>query len=113
MCYKVLDRWVNGVLQLGKRSAKKMKNKNPYLSLMVLWIIASCISLSACIVGIVGGDFWIAFVNLALVVVDSIYLGLTIGKYREIENSMKLFDSYLQILMEKQNEPFKEFEENE
>ena len=93
-----------------------MKNKNPYLSLIVLWIIASCISLGACVVGIVNGVLLQAFANLALVVVDSIYLGLTIGKfqqYREIiENSMKLFDSYLQMLMEEQNEPFKEFEEN-
>lgn len=96
-----------------------MKNRNPYLSLLVLWIGAICFSLSSCIVGIVSGVLWQALFNLALVILECIFLGWCICKfkqYREFENSAKEFNAYLQMLIDKEkakeNEPFKEFENN-
>jgi Flp pilus assembly protein TadB len=118
MCYKVLDKCSGGVLQLEKRS-EIMKNRNPYLGLMVLWIGAICFSLSACVVGIVSGVLWQALFNLALVILDCTFLGWCIcnfQQYREFEKSAKEFNAYLQMLIEKEkakeNEPFKEFENN-
>ena len=96
-----------------------MKNRNPYLSVLVLWIIAICFSLSACVIGIVSGILWQSFVNLALVILDSIFLGWCICKfnaYRELlktkkalEDGLKQFEELMKI---KENEPFKEFENN-
>lgn len=96
-----------------------MKNRNPYLSLLVLWIGAICFSLSACVIGIISDVLWQALFNLALVILDCIFLGWSICKYqqyREFENSTKKFNAYLQMLIDKEkakeNEHFKEFEEN-
>ena len=58
-----------------------MQNRNPYLSLLVLWIVAICFSLSACVVGIISGILWQALFNLALVMLDCIYLGWFICKF--------------------------------
>ena len=93
-----------------------MKNRNPYLSCIILWIIAICVSLTSCVFGIVNSVLWQAFVNLALVILDCIYFGWTICKfneYREFEKmktSLKEFIDNMDKL--KENEPFKEFEEN-
>lgn len=96
-----------------------MKNRNPFLSVIILWICAICVSLTSCVFGIVNGVLWKALFNLALVVLDCIYLGWCICKfqqYREFQNSVKQFDAYMQMLIEKEkakeNEPFKEFENN-
>ena len=96
-----------------------MKNRNPYLSCIILWICAICVSLTSCVFGIVNSVLWQALFNLALVILDSIFLGWCICKfeqYREFQNSAKEFNAYLQMLIEKEkskeNEPFKEFENN-
>ena len=93
-----------------------MKNRNPYLSLLVLWIGAICFSLSACIIGIVGGILWQAFFNLAIVMIDCIYLGLTIRRFNEFGEFEKMKESLKEFIdnmdKAKENEPFKEFENN-
>ena len=96
-----------------------MKNRNPYLSLLVLWICAICVSLSACVFGIVNDILWQALFNLALVVFDSIYLGWCICKfnaYREFAKTQVEIDTFVKEFMKvqkkKENEPFKEFENN-
>lgn len=96
-----------------------MKNRNPYLSLLVLWIIAICVSLTSCIFGVVKGELWQAFFNLALVVFDGVWLGWCICKFvtfmefikvkSQLEDGLKQFEK---LMKEKGNEPFKEFEEN-
>jgi hypothetical protein len=93
-----------------------MNNKNPYLSILILWIVVSCFSLSSCIFGIVRDNLWQAFFNLALVIVDCVYLGLTIDKfirYEEFKKSAEQFNEYINTLIEKEkandNEPFEEF----
>lgn len=106
-------------LKVRKGKGIKMKNRNPYLSCMILWIFAICVSLTSCVFGIVNGVLWQALFNLALVILDCIFLGWSICKYqqyREFENSAKEFNAYLQMLIDKEkakeNEPFKEFENN-
>lgn len=96
-----------------------MKNRNPYLSCIILWIGAFCVSLTSCVFGIVNDVLWQSFVNLALVVFDCVFLGWCICKfeqYREFQNSAKEFNAYLQTLIDKEKEkieePFKEFENN-
>lgn len=96
-----------------------MKNRNPYLSLLVLWIIAICFSLSACVIGIISGILWQALFNLALVMLDCIYLGWCICKFnaykeflktkKALEDGLKQFEELMKL---KENEPFKEFENN-
>lgn len=94
-----------------------MKNRNPYLSLLVLWIGAICFSLSACVFGIVNGILWQAFFNLTLVILDCIFFGWTISKF----NSYNEFVNYMREMEEKmkggscgkyEEEPFKEFDNN-
>ena len=93
-----------------------MKNKNPYLSCMILWIGAICVSLSACVLGIVNGILWQAFFNLAIVMIDCIYLGWTIRRFNEFKEFEKMKESLKDFIdnmdKAKENEPFKEFEEN-
>lgn len=111
---QLLDKWGYGVLQLGKRD-EIMKNRNPYLSLLVLWIGAICFSLSACVFGIVNGFLWQALFNLALVVFDSVFLGWCICKfnaYRDFINYMKEMEEKMKSVggLCAEEEPFKEFE---
>ena len=93
-----------------------MKNRNPYLSCIILWICVICFSLSVCVFGIVNGILWQALFNLALVVFDSIWLGVCICKfnaYKQFVNTTKQFEKTLEEFIKmKENEPFKEFEEN-
>ena len=96
-----------------------MKNRNPFLSVIILWIFVICVSVTSCVFGIVNGILWQALFNLDIVVVGCVCLGWTICKfqqYREFENSVKQFNDYMQMLIEKEkakkNEPFKEFENN-
>lgn len=94
-----------------------MKNRNPYLSCMILWICAICVSLTACILSIISGALWQALLNLALVVIDCIYLGWVICKFnaynellkskKALEDGLKQFEELMKL---KENEPFKEFE---
>ena len=93
-----------------------MKNRNPYLSLLVLWIVAICVSLTSCVFGIVNCILWQALFNLALVIFDSIYLGWTIRKFNEFREFEKMKESLKEFIDNmdkmKENEPFKEFEDN-
>lgn len=93
-----------------------MKNINPYLSLLVLWIVAICVSLSACVIGIISDILWQALFNLAFVVFDSIWLGVCICKfnaYKQFVNTTKQLEKTLEEFIKiKENEPFKEFENN-
>lgn len=94
-----------------------MKNKNPYLSCIILWIIVIFINLTACILGVLNGILWQAFFNLAIVMIDCIYLGWCICKF----NAHREFVNYIKEMEEKmksvgglcaEEEPFKEFENN-
>lgn len=96
-----------------------MKNRNPYLGLMVLWIVAICVALSFSIYGIVSGNLFLAISQLVFIVFDSIYLGWCIFKfnaYKELLKTKKALEDGLKQLEElmklKENEPFKEFENN-
>lgn len=92
-----------------------MKNRNPYLSCMILWICAICVSLTSCVFGIVNSVLWQALFNLALVILDCIWLGWCICKfnaYKELLKTAKEFEKTLEELIKmKENEPFKEFED--
>jgi hypothetical protein len=97
-----------------------MKNRNPYLSLLVLWIGAICVALSFSIYGIVSGNLFLAISQLVFIVFDSIYLGWCICKFnayrnyiestKSIEKTLEEFEKFIKM---KENEPFKEYEENE
>lgn len=93
-----------------------MKNKNPYLSCMILWICAICVSLTVCILSIISGALWQALLNLALVMIDCICLGWTIRRFNEYKEFEKMKESLKEFIDNmdklKENEPFKEFEEN-
>lgn len=96
-----------------------MKNKNPYLSCMILWICAICVSLGFCIYGIVSNNLLLAISQLVFIVFDSIYLGWCICKfnaYREFAKTQVEIDTFVKEFMKvqknKENEPFKEFENN-
>lgn len=97
-----------------------MKNRNPYLSCIVLWIGAICVALSFSIYGIISGNLFLAISQLVFIVFDSIYLGWTICKFnaynelletkKALEDGLKQFEEFMKM---KENEPFKEYEENE
>ena len=92
-----------------------MKNKNPYLSLLVLWICAICVALSFSIYGIVSGNLFLAISQLVFIVFDSIYLGWCICKfnaYREFVNYMREMEEKMKggLCGKCEEEPFKEFE---
>ena len=96
-----------------------MKNRNPYLSLLVLWTSAICVALSFSIYGIVSGNLFLAISQLVFIVFDSIYLGWCICKfnaYREFAKTQVEIDTFVKEFMKvqkkKENEPFKEFENN-
>ena len=96
-----------------------MKNRNPYLSCMILWICAICVSLGFCIYGIVSDNLFLAISQLVFIIFDSIYLGWIICKfnaYKELLKSKKALEDGLKQLEKltklKENEPFKEFENN-
>lgn len=96
-----------------------MKNRNPYLSCIILWIIVIFINLTACIFGVLNGILWQAFFNLAIVMIDCIYLGWCICKfnaYKELLRTKKALEDGLnqfeELMKMKENEPFKEFENN-
>ena len=94
-----------------------MKNRNPYLICMILWIYAICVSLGFCIYGIVSNDLLLAISQLVFIVFDSIYLGWVICKFnaykellkskKALEDGLKQFEEFMKL---KENEPFKEFE---
>ena len=93
-----------------------MKNRNPYLSVIILWIIVIFINLTACIFGVLNGILWQAFFNLAIVMIDCVCLGWCICKF----NAHREFVNYIKEVEEKvkgslcgkcEEEPFKEFEE--
>lgn len=94
-----------------------MKNRNPYLSCMILWICAICVSLGFCIYGIVSDNLFLAISQLVFIVFDSIYLGWIICKFnaykellkskKALEDGLKQFEEFMKL---KENEPFKEFE---
>ena len=95
-----------------------MKNRNPYLSCIVLWIIVIFINLTACVLGVLNGILWQAFFNLAIVIIDCIFLGWCICKFnayrnyiestKSIEKTLKEFEKFIKMA---ENEPFKEFED--
>lgn len=93
-----------------------MKNRNPYLSLLVLWIVAICVALSFSIYGIVSGNLFLAISQLVFIVFDSIYLGRCIRRFNEYKEFDKMKESLKEFIDNmdkmKENEPFKEFEEN-
>ena len=99
-----------------KGKVRKMKNKNPYLSCIMLWIIVIFINLTACIFGVINGILWQAFFNLAIVMIDCIYLGWCIrrfNEFREFEKMKKSLKEFIDNMDKmKENEPFKEFENN-
>ena len=75
-----------------------MKNRNPYLSCIILWIIVIFINLTACIFGVLNGILWQAFFNLAIVMIDCIYLGWCICKfnaYKELLRTKKALEDGL------------------
>jgi hypothetical protein len=96
-----------------------MKNKNPYLSCIILWIGAICVALSFSIYEIVSGNLFLAISQLVFIVFDSIYLGWCICKFnaykellktkKALEDGLKQFEELMKM---KENEPFKEFEDN-
>ena len=96
-----------------------MKNKNPYLSCIILWICAICVALSFSIYGIISGNLFLAISQLVFIVFDSIYLGWCICKFnaykelletkKALEDGLKQFEEFMKL---KENEPFKEFEDN-
>lgn len=97
-----------------------MKNRNPFLSLIILWIVAICVALSFCIYGIVSGNLFLGISQLFFIVWDSIWLGSVICRfnaYRDFIKSSKAFESKLkefeELMRIKENEPFKEFENND
>lgn len=96
-----------------------MKNRNPYLSLLVLWVIAVCASLISSIVGIIRGVEWQGLFNLVLAVFDGVGLGWCICKFDAYEQFVKtqveidkMVNELTKVQKEKEIEPFKEFEEN-
>lgn len=93
-----------------------MKNRNPYLSCIILWICAICVALSFCIYGIISGNLFLAISQLVFIVFDSIYLGWAIRRFNEYKEFDKMKERLKEFIdnMEKAkvNEPFKEFENN-
>ena len=91
-----------------------MKNKNPYLSCIILWIGAICVSLGFCIYGIISGNLLLAISQLVFIVFDSIYLGCCIRRFNEFREFEKMKESLKEFIDNmdkmKENEPFKEFE---
>ena len=94
-----------------------MKNRNPHLSCIILWIIVIFVNLTACIFGVINGILWQAFFNLAIVMIDCICLGWCICKfnsYKELLERKKEIDKsvvdFLDWLKNENSEPFKEFE---
>lgn len=79
---QLLDKCGGGVLQLDKRR-EIMKNRNPYLSCIILWICAICVALSFSIYGIVSSNLFLAISQLVFIVFDSIYLGWAIRRFNE------------------------------
>lgn len=93
-----------------------MKNRNPYLSCIILWIGVICFNITACIFGVLNCILWQALFNLALIVFDSIYLGWVIrrfNEYKEFEKMKERLKEFIDNMDKmKENEPFKEFENN-
>ena len=84
----------------------------------MLWVVAICASLVACVVGIVKGVMWQALWNLVVVVADCIFLGWCVCKfnaYREFAKTQVEIDTFVKEFMKvqkaKESEPFNEFEE--
>ena len=97
-----------------------MKNRNPYLSCIILWIFCLCVALSFCIYGIVSDNLFLAISQLVLIVFDSIYLGWCICRFNDYKQFLarkkeidKQVVDFLDWLKNENSEPFKEFEENE
>jgi Na+/melibiose symporter-like transporter len=93
-----------------------MENRNPYLSCIILWISAVCVALLFSIYGIVSGNLFLAISQLVLIVFDSIYLGWCIRRFNEFRELEKMKESLKEFIDNmdkiKENEPFKEFENN-
>lgn len=96
-----------------------MKNKNPYLSCMILWILTISFMLFSCVLAIVEGQLGLAIVALVLVVFDAIWLGWTICKFNDYKKFLarkkeidKNVVDFLDWLKNENSEPFKEFEDN-
>lgn len=93
-----------------------MKNRNPYLSCIILWIGALCVSFGFCIYGIISGNLVLAISQLVFIVFDSIYLGWVIRRFNEYKEFEKMKESLKEFIdnmdKTKENEPFKEFEDN-
>lgn len=90
-----------------------MKNRNPYLSCIVLWIVAICVALSFSIYGIISGNLFLAISQLVFIVFDSIYLGWCIRRFNEFREFEKMKERLKEFIDNMEKEPFKEFDKNE
>ena len=94
-----------------------MRDRSPYFASVVMFAIAICVSLVACCCGVCFGIVWQAFVNLALVVFDSICFGWALCKYdaylqfiKHIKETEKAIKSFERVCEDSKGEPFKEFD---
>ena len=94
-----------------------MKHKNPYSNIVLVWAIALTLSILGCVLGIVRNNVWQSVFELALAVIDGIFLGYAICRYKfhkEMINSINKFEEGLKHILELQEkELFKEFEDEE
>ena len=97
-----------------------MKNRNPFLSVIVLWVCAICVSLAFCIVGIVFESLFLAISQLVWLVFDSVWLGIAVCKfnsYKELAKKTKdvenILNEFGKLMETKEKDPFKEFDSDD
>ena len=63
--------------------------KNPYLLVVVCWLVAMCFNVAMVVLCALNSDLVLCFVNLAMVCIDGVFCGIGLCNYTSYRNFLK------------------------